>query len=120
MNVRRNKYNVGSKEDRTADNICFDSIREKNAYINQFRPLMRSGIKVELQKPYQLFACGGMALGKDGLFPVEICKYLADFVVTDPDGTVRVYDVKGVRSKEFIIKAKMFHANYPHLRIVEL
>lgn len=122
----RSKYNVRTDakgiEDRTADNIVFHSVREKNAYVNEFRPLMRcgNGVKVELQKPYQLFACGGMALGQEGLFPIEVCTYIADFVVTEVNGTVRVYDSKGFRTPEFKLKKKLFEACYPHLRIVEI
>jgi hypothetical protein len=39
-------------------------------------------------------------------------KYVADFVVLLPDLSVRVEDSKGVRTKEYRIKAKLFKARY--------
>lgn len=118
--TRRNKYNVAPPEQRTADGIVFDSKHEMECYINQFRPLMRAGVKVELQKSYALFACGGMALGQHGLFPIDVCKYIADFVVTEASGQLRVYDAKGHPTPEYKLKKKWFAACYPHLRIVEI
>lgn len=115
------RYKVAAKENRTSDDgIVFHSRREMLCYVNQFRPLMRSGIKVELQKPYLLFACGGMALGPGGLFPVPVGKYIADFVVTENEGTVRVYDAKGHATETYKLKKKIFEACYPYLHIVEI
>jgi hypothetical protein len=113
------RYKVGSKEDRTADNIVFDSVKEKEAYIDVFRPLMRSGIKVELQRPFPLYAANAIP-SADLEFPVKICNYEADFTVTEKDGVLRVYDVKGHATDIYKLKRKWFHACYPHLRIVEL
>jgi hypothetical protein len=116
--LRRNKYNVAPKEKRTVDGITFDSKREMLAYVNQFRPLMRAGIKVEMQKPFPLLA--NRVLGCTPASSTVISKYIADFVVTDPDGTLHVYDAKGYKTPEYRLKKKIFEANYPHLRIVEI
>jgi hypothetical protein len=41
----------------------------------------------------------------------EICKYVADFVYTTPDGLV-VEDAKGILTRDFALKAKLFKAQY--------
>jgi hypothetical protein len=46
-------------------------------------------------------------------FPLEKgIRYVADFLVLLPDLSVRVEDAKGVRTKEYRIKAKLFKARY--------
>lgn len=40
-------------------------------------------------------------------------KYVADFVVFEADGTMRVQDVKGVETPEFRIKKREIEALYP-------
>ena len=107
------RIKVGIPEARTADNIVFDSIREKEAYLNIFRPLMRSGIKVEMQKAFPLHCHGPVGS------PIEICKIVIDFVVTEPNGELRYYDPKGWRTDIWKIKKKWFENEYG-ARIVEL
>ncbi len=82
---------------------------------------MNSGIKVELQKPFRLYAFYNVD-GEPGpcLQKIFVCTYEADFVVTEKDGTLRVYDAKGHRTAMYILKKKLFEANYPTLRIVEI
>jgi Protein of unknown function (DUF1064) len=46
--------------------------------------------------------------------------YVADFLVTYPDGRVEAWDVKGVETAVFKIKAKMFRHFYPHIPLVIL
>lgn len=43
--------------------------------------------------------------------------YIADFLVTDLDGSQRVIDIKGVETSTFKVKLKLFKAKYPTLRI---
>ncbi|MEK4474305.1 DUF1064 domain-containing protein [Paenibacillus sp. FSL R7-0048] len=43
--------------------------------------------------------------------------YIADFLVTDLDGSERVIDIKGAETAVFRTKLKLFQANYPTLRI---
>lgn len=38
--------------------------------------------------------------------------YIADFVFTDEQGKKHVQDVKGMKTKEFIIKEKLFYYKY--------
>ena len=106
------RIKVASAEQRTADGIVFHSKREMQAYCG-FRALEKSGqIKsLKLQVPFYLLAGGT---------PVVVAKYVADFVVTELDGTVRVYDVKGYSTEMYRLKKKWFHACYPDLRIVEI
>lgn len=43
----------------------------------------------------------------------KICVYIADFLITYRDGTQAVWDVKGVETPAFRIKAKLYAALYP-------
>ncbi|MEC0242012.1 DUF1064 domain-containing protein [Paenibacillus dokdonensis] len=43
--------------------------------------------------------------------------YIADFLVTDLDGSQRVIDIKGVETSTFKVKLKLFKANYPTIPI---
>jgi hypothetical protein len=125
----KNKYHVAPAEERTVDGIVFHSKREAQHYI-QFRALEKGGAiqKLEIQVPFALCAHGGLKHGHGLAYaeyeptapPVPIAKYIADFVVTERDGSIRIYDSKGFRTPEFKLKKKLFEANYPYLRIVEI
>jgi|SRR5581483_2854907 len=125
--MKRNKYGVGidpaSIEKRTVDGIVFSSQHEAQQYIS-FKALEKAGAiaKLELQKPYQIHAIEGLhrilAPG-EALMLKPICKYIADFVVTEKDGTVRVYDAKGFRTPLYRLKRKFVEAEYGIL-IVEI
>jgi hypothetical protein len=43
--------------------------------------------------------------------------YIADFIVTELDGSQRVVDIKGVETSTFRVKLKLFQAKYPTLPI---
>lgn len=43
--------------------------------------------------------------------------YIADFLVTDLDGSQRVIDIKGVETATFRVKLKLFQLKYPTLPI---
>ncbi|MDR0269603.1 DUF1064 domain-containing protein [Paenibacillus sp.] len=43
--------------------------------------------------------------------------YIADFLVTDLDGSQRVIDIKGVETSTFRVKLKLFRVKYPTLPI---
>ncbi|MFB5761142.1 DUF1064 domain-containing protein [Paenibacillus medicaginis] len=43
--------------------------------------------------------------------------YIADFLVTELDGSQRVVDIKGVETSTFRVKLKLFQAKYPTLPI---
>jgi len=44
--------------------------------------------------------------------------YKADFKVTYADGHVEIIDVKGMMTKDFTIKQKLFEYKYPELRLL--
>ena len=46
-------------------------------------------------------------------------KYKADFIVFNSDNSYEVVDVKGVRTKEYIAKKKVFEDKY-HMKIKEI
>ena len=46
---------------------------------------------------------------------VRAIKYIADFYIEYADGSVKVIDVKGIKTADFKIKEKMFKFRYPHL-----
>ena len=51
---------------------------------------------------------------------VRAIKYIADFIVEYMDGHVEVVDVKGVRTKDYILKKKIFEYKYPQYKFVEV
>lgn len=110
--MRRGKYNVAPAEERTIDNIVFDSKREMQYYAN-LKLLERAGIvrDIERQVPFTLF--GGERV-------VPICKYVADFTYYDKDGKFHVVDAKGMKTAMYRLKAKWFSVCYPNLRIEEV
>lgn len=85
------------------DGIKFASKAEARRY-SQLRLLERAGeiANLTLQPRYPLAVNG-----------VLVCTYVADFDYTD-NNTHRLVteDTKGVKTKDFVIKAKLFHAIY--------
>lgn len=51
---------------------------------------------------------------------VRALKYIADFKVTYPDGTVEIIDVKGYKTKEYKLKKKMLLQQYPTMNFKEV
>jgi len=82
------------------DGIVFDSKREAARY-SELCTLVRAGIisDLKLQQTYPL-AINGML----------VCTYRADFTYRDQQGRLIVEDVKGVRTRDYIIKAKLMEA----------
>lgn len=91
------------------DGIVFASKKEAHAYQN-LRLLERAGYvsNIELQPKYPLVVNGKL-----------VCTYIADFRYTDKDGKVHVEDAKGMKTPTYKLKAKLFHALHPNLRIEE-
>lgn len=92
----------------TVDGRTFDSKHEARVY-EELKLLKAGGIveEFECQAEYPLVVNGA-----------KICTYVADFVVNFADGREEVWDAKGFRTKEYIIKKKMLKALYGH-EIVE-
>ena len=89
------------------DGIKFDSQKEKNRYIGlkQMEKLgiiqnLQRQVKYELQPSFKLN-------GKT----IRTITYIADFVYIQ-DGVEVIEDVKGMRTKEYLLKKKMFEYKY--------
>lgn len=82
------------------DGIKFHSKAEA-IYYSKLKLYIKLGevVKFERQVPYELIVNG-----------ILICKYVADFVVYYSDGTVKVVDVKGVRTEVYKLKYKLMLA----------
>lgn len=104
------RIKVAPAEDRTYQGIAFHSKREMFDFI-KLAALERSGIVTELKRqvPFPIVVNG-----------IIVCKWVADFTCLDLKGQIQVYDSKGMRTEMYKLKSKLFHACYPHLRIVEL
>ena len=100
------------------DNITFDSKREAQRYC-ELKLLQRAGeiSHLELQPEFVLLE----TFKKNGKTHRGI-KYIADFMYCDTakGGAVVVEDVKGVETKEFKIKRKLFESKYPDLSLTIL
>lgn len=92
----RHKYNAKQTEH---DGIKFHSKLE-GAYYLQLKLLVRSGVVIFFlrQVPFHL--------------PGEVT-YRVDFQEFHADGTIHFVDVKGMETKDFIMKKKLVEALYP-------
>lgn len=108
--IRRNKYN---NQKTVVDGITFDSKKEAK-YYSMLKILKQAGeIKdFGLQPRYELQP----AFKKNGVKYRPIT-YIADFVITNNDGTTEIVDVKGVETQVFKIKQKLFEYMYPDLSL---
>lgn len=98
------------------DGIAFDSIKERDYYADMLLPLKWAGkIKsIDMQVSFVLqppFKHGGKT--------IKGIKYVADFVITYPDGRKKVIDTKGYRTKEYQLKRKMLLYKYPEIDFEE-
>lgn len=99
---RKSKY--GAKKT-NIDGHVFDSEKEANYY---------NELKIRLQaKDIRGFCLQPIFILADGL------KYKADFIVFLNDGTSEVVDVKGFKTKEYIVKKKVFQDKF-NLKIKEV
>lgn len=94
------KYHAKKTE---LDGITFDSKKEANRYA-ELKLLERSGAIHNLQRQvrYELIP----AQKKNGKTVERACHYIADFVYEENGKTV-VEDVKGFRTKEYVLKRKL-------------
>jgi len=85
------------------DGITFDSIKEAN-YYDSLKVRKKAGdVVVFLRQP--MFDLPGNV------------RYRADFIEFRADGSVHVIDVKGVKTKDFIMKKKMVEDIYCPIEI---
>lgn len=89
------------------DGIEFDSEKEKNRYIG-LKQLERLGVIQNLQRQVKYELQPSFKLnGKT----IRSITYIADFVYIQ-DGAEIIEDVKGMRTKEYLLKKKMFEYKY--------
>lgn len=94
----------------TIDGITFDSLKEGGRYRVLKLLVKAKEIKdLELQKKFELQPAYTNANGKH----IRAINYLADFYYYDNKlGCYVVEDVKGFRTKEYLLKKKMFEYKY--------
>ena len=99
------------------DGITFDSKRESNRYC-ELKLLERCGkIKdLALQPKFELQP----SFKKNGK-TIRAINYVADFTYFDIELNKNIVeDVKGFKTKEYILKKKIFEFVYPELTIIEV
>jgi hypothetical protein len=103
----------------TIDGITFDSIREAHRY-EDLKELQEAGIIQDLKLqvefiliPTQYAPSAGVYKSgknkgkqKQGKVLERKCSYIADFVYRE-NGEIVVEDVKGMRTKDYVIKRKL-------------
>lgn len=103
-----NKYRNKKTE---IDGITFDSKKEADYYCEL--KILKMGKVVEQferQVPFEL-----LPSFKNNGKTIRGIKYIADFVVRYKDGHTEVVDVKGMRTKEYLLKRKLLLYKYPDM-----
>lgn len=118
-----NRINIGGRENKyhnkkiEYDGHKFDSIREKNHYI-LLKQLQDYGLikDLQLQVKFELqpsFKYNGETIRK--------ITYIADFVYYDlKENKIIVVDVKGFKTKDYLLKKKMFMYKYQNYVFKEI
>ncbi|MCH5213063.1 MAG: DUF1064 domain-containing protein [Oscillospiraceae bacterium] len=104
----KNKYNAKKI---WVDGICFDSLKEADYYCN-LKLLQRAGAIKGFCRQARFVITEGTDNSN------RAAEYVADFVIFDKDDTVRIVDTKGVETKVFKLKMKMFREKYPDLAVL--
>ncbi len=73
---------------------------------NELKQMESAGLISDLQEQVA-FTLLPTQRDKDGELLEKACKYIADFVYRDGNGTTVVEDTKGMRTAEYIIKRKL-------------
>ncbi|WP_082655564.1 DUF1064 domain-containing protein [Paenibacillus sp. 32O-W] len=98
------------------DGISFDSKAEANRYV-ELKALRSAGeVQWFILQPRFLLQEG---FEKDGV-TYEKMEYVADFLICWTDGSITVEDVKGMKTRTYRDKRKLFEKRYPTLKIVEV
>lgn len=97
---RKSKYNARKVR---LDGITFDSKAEAKRYA-ELLMLERAGVISDLQRQVEFTLIPAQKI--EGKCVERACKYKADFVYLE-DGKCVVEDVKGLKTKDYIIKRKL-------------
>jgi hypothetical protein len=94
--------------------IMFQSKKEAQYYV-QLLMLQRGGVVKDIKlQPRYLLQEKFKKNGKN----YRAIEYVSDFETTYSDGHIEIVDTKGVKTKEFLIKQKMFEYKYPDKTII--
>ena len=113
--MRLYNYNKYKSHKTSANGVIFDSKKEYNRYI-ELTLLSRSGAITSLKRQvkfelipaqYEPDIISPRGKVKKGKLIERAVSYIADFVYNDKDGNIVVEDVKGMRTKDYIIKRKL-------------
>ena len=112
---RENKYGAFKTE---VDGIVFDSRKEARYY--QELKLLQKGKVVDRFERQVAFVLQEAFRHKSCKRKVLAIVYLADFVVHYCDGHTEVVDVKGFRTKDYVLKKKLLLHQNPDINFVEV
>lgn len=109
-----NKY--GAKR-RDIDGHEFASLKEADYYLI-YKDMLKHGelVNLELQPKFILIPA---FKGKDGKTEKSV-HYTADFKLTYPDGHVVVVEVKGYKTRDYVIRRKLFKWKYKDVEFIEV
>ena len=109
-----NKFHAEKVE---IDNIKFDSKRESQYYL-LYKDMLKRGeiVNLELQPRFTLIPAYTNHAGKK----VRPCHYTADFLLTYPDGRQTVVEVKGFRTRDYLLRRKLFEWKYREYEFEEV
>lgn len=93
------------------DGQIFDSKKEANRY-KELRLLEKAGEIKDLRTQVKFKLIPAQRDEATGKVIERECSYKADFVYYEEDGETVVEDVKGYRTKEYIIKRKLMLYQY--------
>lgn len=114
--LARQKASKYRNERTKVDGITFDSKAEADRYC-ELKLLQHAGeVQWFIRQPRFLLQEGFV---KDGVEHKPI-DYVADFLICWNDGQISVEDVKGVKTRTYLDKRKLFEKRYPTLKIVEV
>lgn len=108
------KYNARKT---TIDGVTFDSIREATYYC-ELKLRQHAGEFKEFSLQPEFILLEAFSDSADNRH--RAIKYKADFLLHHADGSMVVVDVKGVRTREYAIKKKLFLAKYPEYKFMEV
>jgi hypothetical protein len=109
-----NKY--GAKQI-MIDGHMFPSHREAEYYLT-YKAMLDDGeiVKLELQPKFILIPAYTTRAGKK----VRPCHYTADFLLTYPDGRKKVIEVKGFRTRDYMLRRKLFEYKFKEYEFEEV
>ena len=100
----------------TRDGETFDSVKEYRRWC-ELKLMERAGVITDLKRQVKFELIPSQKV--DGKVVERPVNYVADFVYTNSFGFKIVEDVKGVRTREYILKRKMMLWNHG-IRIQEV